>query len=166
MCVGSSRAAILIMRPGMAAGAGTRSPMPLSALSPLVRVPLALEHGGRTTPCNISALVRSRLDCLHCALTVHLAQDVKVPSNCLLAYMMQGQITTMALLQVCIPYAAESLPGICCRRHCILSVLPPLPCPDRHLRHRPFRKLKVIQRILPPLYQCLPFPLGLCRASM
>ena len=57
----------------------------------------------------------------------------------------------MALLQDCVPYAAESLPGICCRRHCILLVLPPRPCPDRHLKLRPFCNMKVSQHILPPL---------------
>ena len=55
--------------------------MPLSALSPTVRVLLSHEEGGRTTPCNISALVRSRLDCLDCALDSALGAGCQGPKR-------------------------------------------------------------------------------------
>ena len=49
LCVASSRAATWTTQPGTAAGAETRSPMLPSGLSPMVRLLLTLEEGGRAT---------------------------------------------------------------------------------------------------------------------
>ena len=85
MCAESSLAATLTTQQGTAAGAGTRLPMPLSGLSPMVRVKMFLIYGGRVTliywcPCTTFAL--------HLTLAL---QDVKFPSNRLLATSCRGR---------------------------------------------------------------------------